>query len=401
MDEKNYEYAKKHYKQLLSLTRHIIFDTAKELKIRKITGYEYFTMIIGDTPWMQAFMHEVKGRINGGVCIKDITHCRDEAVVVSKKLHNYTESHFKKICNVLTRCLGYQQLDRLHHFMIEFVARSQMEEAQQYLIELEQNREILRKAREAEENKDSDNEDEIDKAEEKKVFNAALETVTMFMDNKIYVGPMGLGRKVDREELIESIKYINDPITKNVRKQLNDNTFMDVDIGSLVIVDMESFYMFNYDDVLEMHYPYKLNYELATIHEWDRWVPDGPEYVEIYKNEKWEGIRKPFDDKSDDDDLKYKYTVDEIDNIDSYVLRLKVSNFTFGYTDNIIQSIIKSKHFIKHCEEKNITICMGFQEDDKVFDYINMEQDNIKLQEIIKELKEENNRLKQANNKGK
>ena len=399
----NYKNAIKHYNQLLTLTTYITIDTAKKLKIFKITNYECLLLFIKIAPWIQAIVHEITGEnMHGGVNFMDITHSTSEAVVISKKLNAFKKEKFNAICNILATELSYDQLDYLHNLMISFVARSNDEEAQQMQIKLEINRDTLKKAAMDKEYEEND-----------RSYNAALETITIFMEDKIFKGPLGITKKLDLENIQGSIPYITDPITRIMRSRLENNDFMNYDIGNLLIIDVNNFYTFNYDDTLRMEYPYSIMYEHAAINEWTRHVEPEPQYVELEKDVKLEkdfenGSRAYTDNRLNPEDFEWRLTVDKVDGINKFVLRLKAGAMVFGYTDSIITEIVLSPHFVNHFKQRNITICMGFEENDKIHDYLNMKQEKNKLekekkemQKIIDKLKEENNKLKTGNNANK
>ena len=407
----------KYYDELLDVIKLITFDTGKKLKIRKLENIECLSIFIKSTKWLQAAMHESKTNKNG-VCILDITHKTNEGIIISKKLNEFEEEELVKICNALAHKLTYEQLESLHHYMIPFVKRSVSDEAQKIFVQLQQNRNILREA-----SAELDNDEEAND-ENSEVFIAALSSITIFMKDDIYKGILGATRKLDQEIPNNPIEYM-DPMVNMLRKELKDDEFMRYQVGNLVVVDMENFCMFNYDDTLRMDYPYKCGYEYAEISDCGRFVPDiGPKYIEIEINKNWNGSILSDDDtlsqEEEAKDFEYRYTVDRIDGVKGDILRFKPGNKVFGKTDSVIMNeILQSEYFINYYKDRNITICKGFEEDDKVIDIINlkqqnkklekekdkiqeekdkMQEENDKMQEEIERLREENEKLKQANN---
>ena len=393
------------YRNLLLFTSYIVLDTFKKLNIRSLQNYQFITMICGCTPWIPARIHDFESPVNGGVCYKDITHSQNEAVVISKALNQFSEKKLTLICQILAGHLEYDQLDKLHIFMKTVIERSKDPSMKSILAKIKANMDILNKIREAEENKNSEDgisEDENDT--EDHGYEAALDLITLFMGDDIYKGPQILTRKLDDESLDFCIEYPPDPITVVCRKELKDDNFMKDDIGNVVTVDVDNMYIFNIDDIQKMYYPYDLEFEGVGINEFSRDVRNGPMSVEYMVNSEWKGKRILNSDEEEftdihPTDLEYRFTVDEVSNI-GFVYTLKPGRFVFGYTDNvIIEDICKSEHFIQHWKQREIEICMGFEEEDKIMDYLNMKQKTIKLENEKEEMKKIIDRLQRENNK--
>ena len=378
LQEAIYQSALEHQQSLQSLTSLIIIDTAKKIKLRSITNYEYLTLIIKDAPWLQAKIVQKSIARNYvvmmEVSIQDKTYIRDEHVILCKKKNEFKQEELDMICSVLAYDFvndeHYKKLNNLFKFMEAFLQSSKNNKNVQILWNklIKDYNTITKRNTSA-----KDNGYGLRAAND-----AAINIIKTFMMHKIFTGPLAITRKLSYEifPAADAVEYICDQTTALIRQDNNNNEFMKHHIGNLVMVDIDNMYVIPYKNVIDMQFPNDIEFDLAAIYDKTRRYlgphPD-PQTTTIFRAERNKGIQEVIEKVN-------------IKGCQQNILTFKADNDLFMRVDEQMMDIFHSRKFIQHFKMKNIQICMGYREEDKVKDYLSLKEKNHNLQKEIEEL---------------
>lgn len=366
----NYEKCMEEYNSLKSESQLIMIDQSKKLKLRGVYPYGCLQLVTGIISWLfwkRVPVHDVEGDF----CYIDSSFTRDLAYILCKNRMEYNHIDAGKINNSLIECLEPHLCAKLLQFMIQRLKKSKNQRAIQVLNELRECEEAL-------------NKDENDRASIKQIIE-----YFMIDEDKLFCGPIAIVRGL-KDVLVSSfVEPIVDPLTANIRKDLEELSFENGRVGGMTYFDTDNMYIIEVDDVLRMHYPFDEHFQFAEITECDRHnsnKDDVPE-VKLLASGKLNVNVDDVDSEWKEEDLCWKVVLENHVKRNNLFVSYKPGRAMFDAVDGILLDICKTSDFINFWKGKDIEVWSGHDDINKIADMRELRKERDRLQKDNDELR--------------